>query len=259
MRTERMRMVVALAVVAAMGVTLAGTPAQALLVKNDGNTIFDSGGFEGETAGFNPTNATVGSWSSLFVNTGGLGTTAFITNDAGSPGPGTDTNYFTVNKTGLPNNTAIAAQFTGTATTGTVTLEWMHYVDSSSTSGIQLYTMTESHVPGTATGFHSFFTFGGNGNILHDTGSQEGVLPLDQWFDVEMTYTVGNPHVDIAINGGAPLNIAISSAMSGFAELCFRDGGGGGNVWVGHMDSIPEPASLSLVALGGLMMLRRRR
>ncbi len=47
--------------------------------------------------------------------------------------------------------------------------------------------------------------------------------------------------------------------MPGFAELSFRDGGGGGNVWVGHIDSIPEPASLSLVTLGGLMMLRRRR
>ena len=154
MRTERMRMVVALAVVAAMGVTLVGTPAQALLVKNDGNTIFDSGGFEGETAGFNPTNATVGSWSSIYrTQAGGAPATTWLVNDAASPGPDSGANYLTVDKQGLPNAFTINAVFSATANSGDVSMEWKTYVDSSDDSGLQYYLLSGSHSPGTGTGF----------------------------------------------------------------------------------------------------------
>jgi len=265
MRMEQMRVVVGLAVVAAMGVMLAGSPAQALLVRNDGTTLFDSRGFENpEVVGFKPSAAGPGTWSDLFVNTGDIGSTTFLVNDAASPGPGSGAQYMTVNKTGLPNNTAIAAEFSSIATTGTVTIDWKTYVDSSSTSGVQYYTMTETHVPGSATGFSSFFTLQGSGDFLSDTQNPpadefQGIIPTDRWIDVNFEYTLGTTAFDITFDGGTTHNVAINSAMNAFAELVIRDGGGGGNVWVAHIDAIPEPASLSLLTLGGLMILRRRR
>ena len=49
-----------------------------------------------------------------------------------------------------------------------------------------------------------------------------------------------------------------SGGQSQVTHLGVRvSGGGSGNY--GYIDAIPEPGTLSLLALGGLMVLRRRR
>jgi hypothetical protein len=263
-------MVIALAVVAAMGVMLAGTPAQALLVKNDGNTIFDSGGFENDVAGFAPAAASSGTWEWAAIN---YGASFNVSTDA-SPGPNEGSQYLTVDKTSLPNSGYIRANFASAATTGSVNMQWKTYVDSTAgVSGTNYYICG----PGTGTGGAKFFfTMGADGVLTSDiNGTGSGipdVVPVDKWITAEFDYVLGADSFDLTLDG-TTTNVSLDGPkvheagnfdgkISNFAGLLIRDGGGS-STFKSHIDSIggviPEPASLSLLGLGGLMLLRRRR
>ena len=72
---------------AVFGVLVAGSTAQALKITNGATTVFDAGGFEGETDATVPSNPTTGSWETDAAGGQHYATTA------GTPGANEGTKY----------------------------------------------------------------------------------------------------------------------------------------------------------------------
>jgi len=83
---------------------------------------------------------------------------------------------------------------------------------------------------------------------------------LGEWNTVVMSYVIGESTYDLTVNGvTATVDAYLQSGENlngGFRSLNFR-GDLSGDLLV-YIDAIPEPASLALIGLGGLLMLRRK-
>ena len=77
------------------------------------------------------------------------------------------------------------------------------------------------------------------------------------WNTMEAVYVNGSTDISISINGAGPGVIPINGAPGNLIAMAFGDEG----PWGGpsYLDAIPEPATLSLLVLGGLGALIRRR
>lgn len=96
----------------------------------------------------------------------------------------------------------------------------------------------------------------------HDLGGYD----LNRWYDVKLTLDLDAKAFDISIDNGALLFEGAlptqPSLVNGVQRLVlFNDNGSGysGSAWFDNISVVPEPATMSLLALGGLSLLRRRR
>ena len=143
-------------------------------------------------------------------------------------------------------------------------MDTAYYQDSSADKGIQFYlSEAGSGIDGVGT---FFWQFNSNGDL--ELGSFDpapsnttAILPLDQWVRLQVTYVIGATTVEISIDGVSNSYPAPDNQITpvpAYDGLLLRHRGGG--TYRGYVDAFaPEPASLSLVGLGGLMMSRRRR
>ena len=81
---------------------------------------------------------------------------------------------------------------------------------------------------------------------------------FDKWMLVELVLDFDNMQTTLTVDGKTLGPVA--SHAAGLVGRVFWRGETGGGLFIGHyLDAIPEPASLALMGLGGLVFLRRRR
>ena len=148
--------------------------------------------------------------------------------------------------TGANNGDATFAK----QTSGTVRLTTMVLVDASNPGGF-LEVRDES---GANRAFWINLNPGGNIEVNDPGNSATGFsLGTDTWHELVIDYSPGATQMSISLDGLAPeIHAANSIADVGRVVL----GPGGARFFV---DDVPEPGTLSLLTLGGLMMLKRRR
>ena len=239
-----------LAVVVAMAV-----PAHAVVVTNTttGQTIFNDNGFENEGLGTVTPTATVGTWS-----TAGPPNPGSVVNDD-PPGGFKSSQFYRMN-TGTASNTRVLhavfdpAPLAGQTIRAVYMMRFLTDVKYDSSYGFARnltnsgYHLTQAADKGTGI----LDPFGGagapDGSISRGAGGG--------WHKMTWEYTanVGNATLQVddgpvlPWTGAAP-NIPVSLHWT-TAEDSVKDFG---------IDAFPEPATLSLLGLGGLMILRRRR
>lgn len=109
-----------------------------------------------------------------------------------------------------------------------------------------------------------YYELGGRGFYEVDTGVTGGQLHIELGFDLDNEtgtlswFEIGNPS-----NGGfedlGPFWDPSDDGTYALSEVLINVNGADGNGIDNFMIAVPEPASLALLGLGGLVMIRRRR
>jgi hypothetical protein len=158
-------------------------------------------------------------------------------------------------------------------TSGKWTISYRLYVPSDANSNcyLDMY-FSQVAMTGTQTGFED----GGwlragrpTGTISYGTGNNDPNTPLvfDQWKEVKLVIDLGADTVTASYNGTTfhtgDWNTAELTVPS-IGGLNFWTGGPNlvgqtGTFYVDDFNVTPEPATMALLGIGGLMMIRRRR
>lgn len=110
--------------------------------------------------------------------------------------------------------------------------------------------------------------FRDNGNItVFDGGSEQtvGTWTRDTWHDVEFLFDTDNQLFDLSIDGSpvASNYDFLDSSVTNIAGVAVQEYGGltGGGIYYDDLsvNIIPEPTTMSLIALAGLVLLGRRQ
>ena len=241
-------------ILVAVGLVIAlAVPAEALLVQVNGQTRFKDT-FENDTLGVAPPdNPQEGSWSLAG------GTTAGRATNAASPGPFVGSQYMLIPGGGAFHRTK--ANLTLTANAGaTVNVAYMMYIPSGQNNSFS----TGFNLIDDAGSLFGVFSHSTNLNI-QDIKSNAQFGPgftLDEWQRVDVDYVVNAAQstYDVTLTNSHGVNMYTLQANANSGKLA-----GIGLVTadtssiVHYVDVIPEPATMSLLALGALMNLRRRR
>ena len=230
---------------------LATGATQAVVIENvtQGTTIFDSGGFEGETPGSAPANPLAGTYQN---NPFGL-----VRDNTGTPSPGAfeGTQY---NELAVPGS-ALAETFFGPVSPGdTIRISWAQHINGTPEFRMRL---TGGDVGNFEAAIFDFQpTTGGvrGWNVSSGYPTYTGTLATvqgDQWQTVVIEHEVGTNDAIVTLDGVSELfpNVVNNIPGAGTLERIRWD-----NIQSAYVDAIPEPASLALIGLGGLLALRRR-
>ena len=89
------------------------------------------------------------------------------------------------------------------------------------------------------------------------SGSTGALINVDAWNTMEIILDFNNLTTEVITNGVSGGAYAVASPVP-VGRIYWRNEGGGGDKTL-YTDAIPEPASLILMGVGGLMLLSRRR
>jgi len=243
---------------------------QAVLVKNvTTNTVLFSDGFEDATVGgtMNPTDG-VGSWAGFTPTVSFSG----VTNEAASGFAAYDGDQFTrivyrrltdfpspdnSNSNVLLESNTFSAGSVGDVIELTLALRVESHIGAIrlQNSGAVVGDLFFHHSDSGNTGGSISVGGGGVLGVTHNEGA---------WNVVVIRYEQGNldGFMSLSVNGSAFETTDVRAAQIGASinQIAFRTSGATTTSKSDfYIDAIPEPASLALLGMGGLMMLRRRR
>ncbi len=269
MSIARWRLLVVVGLVLA---SFAGITQGVLVSKDDGSgavVIFNSGGYEsGENALDPPAHATVGSWKHArdggYAGDGGL---MIVESSASKPVPGPYLGrYYQHNLRGTAGEDAFSrAQFDGGAvSSGTLRADWMMYVadPNNSVNAIAFWSDSGGNPLG---GIRADASGGGNLRVLGFdnngaiTGWDNTSVPIafGKWQHYSMEWTLGLPVMTVAVDG-VSADVGAPAFPNAVTWVQFSPASAGAEFFLDDMVSIPEPASLVLLALGCVLAIRRR-
>ena len=246
----RLVLIVSLTMVAML--MLATDAAQAIQIQNltQGTTLFDSGGYEGETTGANPANPLAGEYKNNPMGIVRDNTTT------SAPGAFEGTKY---NELAATGGSGLAETFFGPVSPGnTIRISWAQHINDTPEFRMRL---TGGDVGNFEAGLFDFQPTTGGVRGWNESGgypSYTGTLATvqgDQWQTVVIEHEVGTNDVTLTLDGVSELfpGVINDIAGNGTLERIRWD-----NIQSAYVDSIPEPASLAMIGLGGLLALRRR-
>jgi len=154
---------------------------------------------------------------------------------------------------------------------GTWELSGWQYIPSSQEAGNTYYILMNSYPTGLHWASQLKFNLdpnagsSGTGTVIEDhfqkaEGSVQNTLDIirDQWIEIKHTIDLDNDWVTITYGG--QLLAKDEWKAGGTATLAALDlYGQSGTVYYDDFNLTPEPTTLALVGIGGLMMIRRRR
>jgi hypothetical protein len=271
----------------ALAVVLA-PQAHALSISHDTlGTLFDDGnGFEGlaNTVGGAPDPSL---WTVLAGN---------VPNNVevlagGSPGPRAGSKYLKMaptdpaNGNGETNSPSVRVALSSTATSGVITAQWSEYlVDNFSNGGINgKFQFDNSNADAFSSALNStgwvrgtdpFYGHASSGATVANLYVNDGPgsefpaliadlsgpleIPLGQWVDITLVYDLDSDTYTVSTLGQT--SQTLGARFTGKNAVGFRFYNQAGvNTGPFYIDAIPEPATLGMLTIGGLMLLRRSR
>jgi len=244
--------------------------AQAALVIVGGNTIFDAGGFEAGTVGnaLGANDPTTGTWAT--VSGGG---TALVVDQALTGVPAFEGDKFLKLEGGAsPVRPGVTSNNVSVGDPGDLQIiEFMlrivHAGDDNASLMVRVNQANSAGTGGGGTPVRPWFYADGTIQVRPVDGGSGSQAPINlthnvgQWNHVILSYAIGADFYDITVNGVTETVNAYwitGDFKNGkFRSVNFR--GDDTGYLIAYIDAIPEPASLALIGLGGLLMLRRRR
>jgi len=225
--------------------TVMVSPAHAVLVKDDGTTIF-SDNFESPAPGNIINNGgQPGDWNNWF------GTTAALTRGTETLPPPA---FEGLQKAEISGSYSQPAESYMGTINGNVHVEWMQY-----TPGTGNYEFI-FRLLGGAGPIAAISNQGGagNNNLVDITHGVPIPLTLarNQWQKFEVDYTTGSSNITLSIDGNSH-TYAMTAARESYVSVISFGGGDAGTAY--YIDAIPEPATAALMGLVGLMAISRRR
>ncbi len=202
----------------------------------------------GDTTDADPDNAIVGSWTV----TENLPNVIQVT-DYGTTGAYEGDNYLRIRRTtGGSGGDYSTAKLVGTRqTSGTAHLKIMTYVDvtNASTASVKLY-------DGSTVILGLYFNDGKikyyDGWGYKDTGLS---YIVDAWKELDVDWVIGGHDFDVTYDGNSGTGV-VWHQTSGIDSVLFAASDYGHDVFY---DAVPEPATIGLLAVGMLGLLRRKK
>lgn len=230
-------------------------PVQALDVTNNGVQIFLDD-FESQSLNVYPSTGGMpagapGTWSANAAHR--------VRDNATGPGPFSGNQYMEVGPTsGFETSNAV---FDSVQTSGNIHIKYMMYLPAASMPGSVGFKLTNSSGDDGSRLLRFQLSSAAGGAQIQDgaTSAKGPFLPHDIWSLIEIEHTLGTGTYDVTVtpDGG----VASTATKSGIR--------GTGLVSMGlisfdaentsYYDFVPEPSTMALLGLGGLMILRRRR
>lgn len=274
------RLTTCVATAAVVGVAVPAS--QAVVVTVGGNeVVFNSNGFESDTVGNNPASANA-TGSYQFNNTNGVtvSTGSYTATEAnGATGPAEGSNYLIIDRdvTDGNANSWLTMEFTRNVNIATesFTIEYAIWGTTIGSSGEwNAFSVGDATADGTASGTANILTSYGYhvtiGDLVSFTNSGSTAVDQDfadawavgEWNNVVYAWDAIANVATLSVNGDSITlenqdDFLVDEDFVGVVnQFHMRANSGTSEVYI---DAVPEPGSLALVGLGGLMMLRRKR
>ena len=234
---------VAIAVSSASAVTITSGSTVIGFDDFESNTTFSTAAAPDTSGDYDPDAATTGSWSTSEATADKVQVTNY-----GTPGAFEGSKYLRITAT----STHAYLAFSADQTTGT-----LHFETMVNTGQTNLNSSTAVGFQNSSSAWGPFVQFMSGGKIqyyassaYHDSGL---TYTADVWKKLEIDWTIGSSTFDLTYDGTTVTGLATRGTAASMDRIRLSGNG------LSHFDAVPEPATMSLLGIGGLLALVRRR
>ncbi len=195
-----------------------------------------------------------GTWSVTEGSTDGNGTTypQIQVTDYATPGASEGNNYLRVSRPQDEGTNTNAILNGERQTSGTVHLEIMTYVNQTNTQSAYVSLMDGSNLISTIYWYS-------NGELVTYLSGYTRIgngIPYvaNEWKKLELNYVIGSNTIQVIYDNGTPQTTNVRFVRDGVTGLQVATARGTES----YFDAVPEPATIALLAVGGMSLFRRR-
>jgi len=233
---------VAIAVSSASAVTITSGSTVIGFDDFESNTTSSTVAAPDGTGDYDPDAATTGSWSTSETAADKVQVTSY-----GTPGAFEGSKYLRI--TAMSNHAYLG--FSANQTTGTLHFETM--VNTGQT-GTDYSTAVGFQNSSSAWGPMVQFMSGGKITYYNGAFTDSGLTyTANVWKKLEIDWTIGSSTFDLTYDGTTVTGLASRGTAASMDRIRLSGNG------LSHFDAVPEPATMSLLGIGGLLALVRRR